>query len=284
MALVSFILSCLHSGAPQITVSAPTYVIQSDTLTVNCSVTSFPRSNVSLSLNGTPIMTSDSEDYDSTAGSFTYFTAHSTTAVHPSDEGNYTCSATITHGQPAVTEVFSDTAFVAVYGGSCSHAHYSTGEGDVLWACTHNRLTHTHCNCDSVHYPHSHAAHTDTELYCTPDSDTDGQPCSLLYSLHTVTVRPTVTLSPSVSGPVSVGDVVMFTCTASGGVPSEYSFGWFNGNAEVMSGDSVRITSDGTTSTLMLTVGPDDFVNYTCSVNNTFTEALESIMLVEACK
>ena len=83
---------------------------------------------------------------------------------------------------------------------------------------------------------------------------------------------------------MSVGDVVIFTCTVSGGVPSEYSFMWFNGNAEVMSDDSVRITSDGDTSTLMLTVGPDDFVNYTCSVNNTFTEALESIMLVEACK
>ena len=125
--LVSFILSCLHSGAHQITVSAQTYVIQGDTLTVNCSVTSFPQSIVSLSLNGTSIITSVSEDYESTAGSFTYFTTHSTTAVHPSDEGNYTCSATITHGQPAVTEVFSDTAFVAVYGGFCSHAHYSTG-------------------------------------------------------------------------------------------------------------------------------------------------------------
>ena len=144
MALVSYILSCLCSGAPQITVSAPTYVIQSDTLTVNCSVTLFPQSNVSLSLNGTPIMTSVSEAYDSTAGSFTYFTAHSTTAVHLIVEGNYTCSATITHGQPAVTEVFSDTAFVAVYGGFCSHAHYSTGEGDVLWAYTHNRLTYIH--------------------------------------------------------------------------------------------------------------------------------------------
>ena len=123
MALVSFILSCLHSGAPQITVSAPTYVIQGDTLTVNCSVTSFPQSNVSLSLGDTPIMTSVSEDYDSTAGSFTYFTTHLTTAVHPSDEGNYTCSATITHGQPAVTEVFSDTVFIAVYGESCTQAH-----------------------------------------------------------------------------------------------------------------------------------------------------------------
>ena len=126
-ALVSFILSCLHSGVPEITVFAPTYIIQDDTLTVSCSVTSFPQSNVSLSLDDTPIMTSVSEDHDSTAGSFTYFTAHSTTAVHPSDEGNYTCSAIITHGQPAVTEVFSDTAFVAVYGGSCSHAHYSRG-------------------------------------------------------------------------------------------------------------------------------------------------------------
>ena len=124
MALVSFILSCLHSGAPQITVSALTYVIQGDTLIVNCSVTSFPQSSMSLSLDGTAMMTSVSEAYDSTEGSITYFTTHSTTAVHPSDEGNYTCSATITHGQPAVTEVFSDTAFVAVYGGSCSHTYY----------------------------------------------------------------------------------------------------------------------------------------------------------------
>ena len=53
---------------------------------------------------------------------------------------------------------------------------------------------------------------------------------------------------------------------------------------EVMSGDSVRITSDGSTSILMLTVGPDDFVNYTCSVNNTFTEALNSNVLMEACE
>ena len=53
---------------------------------------------------------------------------------------------------------------------------------------------------------------------------------------------------------------------------------------EVMAGDSVGITSDGGTSTLMLTVGPDDFVNYTCSVNNTFTEASESNVLMEACK
>ena len=82
-------------------------------------------------------MTSVPGEYDSTAGSFTYFTTHSTTAVHPSDEGNYTCSATITHDQPAVTEVFSDTAFVAVYGGSCSHAHYSMGEGLVLWPYTY---------------------------------------------------------------------------------------------------------------------------------------------------
>ena len=132
MALVSFILSFLCSGAPQITVSAPTYVIQGDTLSVNCSVTSFPQSHVSLSLGDTPILTSVPGEYDSTAGSFTYFTTHSTTAVHPSDEGNYTCSAAITHGQPAVTEVFSGTAFVTVYGGSCSHAHYSTGGRSVV--------------------------------------------------------------------------------------------------------------------------------------------------------
>ena len=137
---MSFILSCLHSGAPQITVSAPTYVIQGDTLTVNCSVTSFPQSNVSLSLSDTPIMTSVSEANDSIAGSFTYFTTHSTTAVHPSDEGNYTCSATITHGQPAVTEVFSDTVFVAIYGGSGLHAHYSTGGWCVVGILMHTAM------------------------------------------------------------------------------------------------------------------------------------------------
>ena len=63
-------------------------------------------------------MTTVSEVYDPTAGSFSYFTTHSTMVMHPSDEGSYTCSATITHGQPAVTEVLSDTAFVTVYGGS----------------------------------------------------------------------------------------------------------------------------------------------------------------------
>ena len=113
----------LHSGAPNITVSALTYVIQGDILTVNCSVTSFPQSNVSLSLGGTPIVTDISEAYDSATGSFSYFTTHSTTAMHPKDEGSYTCSANITHGQPAVTEVYSEAVFVAVYGGSCSHAH-----------------------------------------------------------------------------------------------------------------------------------------------------------------
>ena len=113
----------LYSGAPNITVSTPTYVIQGDILTVNCSVTSFPQSNVSLSFSDTPIMTSVSEAYDSATGSFSYFTTYSTMAMHPSDEGSYTCSANITHGQPAVTDMYSEAVFVAVYGGSCSHAH-----------------------------------------------------------------------------------------------------------------------------------------------------------------
>ena len=133
---------CLHSGAPQITVSASTYVIQGDTLTVNCSVTSFPQSSVSLSFGGTPIVTTVSEVCDPTAGSFSYFTTHSTTAIHPSDEGNYTCSANITHGQPAMPEVFSDTAFVTVYGESCSHAHWSMGGWCVVGTHT-PRATHT---------------------------------------------------------------------------------------------------------------------------------------------
>ena len=165
---------------------------------------------------------------------------------------------------------------------------YTTAqEGDVPWAYTHNRLagTGTRCNCDSVLSTQSCCTQRQTQS-CTVllTVTLTVNLASLLYSLHAVTVRPTVTLSLSVSGPVSVGDVVMFTCTASGGVPSEYSFRWFNGSVEVMSGDSVGITSDGGTSTLMLVVGPDDFVNYTCSVNNTFTEVSASNVLMEACK
>ena len=92
-------ISCnLHSGALQITVSAPTFVIQGDTLTDNCGVMSFPQSNLLLSFGDTVIMTSVSESYDSTAGSFTYFTAYSTIGMHPNDEGNYRCLANITHG------------------------------------------------------------------------------------------------------------------------------------------------------------------------------------------
>ena len=68
------------------------------TLTDNCSVMSFPQSNVFLSFGDTVIMTSVSESYDSTAGSFTYFTAYSTIGMHPNDEGNYRCLANITHG------------------------------------------------------------------------------------------------------------------------------------------------------------------------------------------
>ena len=117
------ILHYLHLVAPNVTVTAPTYVIQSDILTVNCSVMSFPQSNISLSLDDTPIVTNISEEYDSVLRLFSYFTSYSTTAIHPSDEGNYTCSATITHSQPAVTEVYSEAVFVAVYGGSYSHAH-----------------------------------------------------------------------------------------------------------------------------------------------------------------
>ena len=105
--------------------------------------------------------------------------------------------------------------------------------------------------------------------------------CSFFYSLHSVTVRPTVTLTV---GDGSVGDVVIFNCTASGGVPSEYTFRWFRQSVELFSNDSVTITSDGNTSMLMFTVGPDHFVGYTCTVNNTFTEASETKELREACK
>ena len=101
------------------------------------------------------------------------------------------------------------------------------------------------------------------------------------YSMHTVTVRPNVAVS--MNGPASVGDVAIFNCTASEGIPSDYSFMWFNGSAEVISSESVHIfEGDGNTSMLMFMVGPDDFVNYTCSVNNTFTEASDTVVLMES--
>ena len=109
--------------APQITTTASTNVIQGDTIAINCSVMSFPQSIVSLSFDDTPIVTNVSESYNTVTGLFTFVTTYSTTAMHPSNEGNYTCSATITHGQPALTEVCSETVFVPVYGGSCSHVH-----------------------------------------------------------------------------------------------------------------------------------------------------------------
>ena len=94
-------------------------------------------------------------------------------------------------------------------------------------------------------------------------------------------MRPTVTLTV---GDGSVGDVVILNCTASGGVPSEYTFRWFRQSVELFSNDSVTITSDGNTSMLMFTVGPDHFVDYMCTVSNTFTESSEAEVLREASK
>ena len=111
----------LHSGAPQIIITTITFVIQGDMLTINCCVMSYPQSNVSLLFGGNPLVTSVSEVFNN--GLFSYYVTYTTMAMYPSDESNYTCSATITHGQPAVTEVHNETVFVPVYGGSCSHVH-----------------------------------------------------------------------------------------------------------------------------------------------------------------
>ena len=136
--LTKSILRRLHSDSPQFTDSAPAYVIEGDSLFFTCNVTSFPQSKVSLSFGGNPIGIPYyyyhyyyyyyysyyyRNYYYFTSGSFIHIFYYYFTAMHPSDEGNYTCSATITHGQPAVTEVFSDTVFIAVYGESCTQAH-----------------------------------------------------------------------------------------------------------------------------------------------------------------
>ena len=78
--------------------------------------------------------------------------------------------------------------------------------------------------------------------------------------------------------------MVILNCTASGGVPSEYTFRWFRESVELFSNDSVTITSDGNTSMLIFTVEPDHFIGYTCTISNTFTETSETEVLREACK
>ena len=119
--LVNFNLCFLHSGAPQFVDLSVEFAIEGDTLTVNCCIMSFPQPTVSLTFKGTVLSASVSGGYDNVSRLFRYYITYSTMAMQSNDEGNYTVSATVTHGQPAVTEVFTKTVFVAVYGGSCSH-------------------------------------------------------------------------------------------------------------------------------------------------------------------
>ena len=119
--LVNVNFCCLHSGAPQFIDFTVEFAIQGDTLAVNCCVMSFPQPTVSLTFKGTVLLASVSGGYDSVSRLFRYYITYSTMAMQSNDEGNYTVTATVTHGQPAVTEVFTKTVFVAIYGGSCSH-------------------------------------------------------------------------------------------------------------------------------------------------------------------
>ena len=111
----------LHSGEPQFIDATAPFVIQGDTLTVNCCVMSFPQPTVSLSFNGTVLSASVSGAFDSASRLFRYYITYSTTAMRPRDEGSYIISATVTHGQPAVMEVFHKTVFVTIYGGPYTH-------------------------------------------------------------------------------------------------------------------------------------------------------------------
>ncbi len=119
--LVNFNLCCLHSGAPQFVDLSVEFAIEGDTLTVNCCIMSFPQPTLSLTFKGAVLSASVSGGYDNVSRLFRYYITSSIMAMQSNDEGNYTCSATVTHGQPAVTEVFTKTVFIAVYGGSCSH-------------------------------------------------------------------------------------------------------------------------------------------------------------------
>ena len=119
--LVNFNLCFLHSGAPQFIDFTVEFAIEGDTLTVNCCVMSFPWPTVSLTFKGTVLSASVSGGYDNVSRLFRYYITYSTMAMQSNDEGNYTVSATVTHGQPAATEVFTKTVFRAIYGESCSH-------------------------------------------------------------------------------------------------------------------------------------------------------------------
>ena len=116
---------------------------------------SFPQSNMSLSLDDIPIVTSISEAYDTVLGLFSYFTSYSTTAMHPSDEGNYTCSATITHNlQKAVKVQLCGNATPPLYIHDCMPVVGVQHAPGALASCGDVRLVFTACCAGSnVHSP-----------------------------------------------------------------------------------------------------------------------------------
>ena len=94
---------------------------------------------------------------------------------------------------------------------------------------------------------------------------------------------PPAPLSVSLSltkSPASVGDDVTIKCTASGGIPSDYSFMWFKGSTmQPLAG----VVVDETMSQVSLSdIQPEDFDTYTCHVNNSVRLMYESISLTEA--
>ena len=109
--------------------------------------------------------------------------------------------------------------------------------------------------------------------------------CPLLPSfpsppLPSPSAYPVVSLLAS-NSPASVGDNITITCTASEGIPPDYSFEWFNGSTFQQPLPS--FVSDGSMDVLsLLSIQRSDFVTYTCRVNNSVTSVTKSIDLMEA--
>ena len=112
-----------------------------------------------------------------------------------------------------------------------------------------------------------------------PSSSLVFSPLSLSFPLI-LSARPNVSLSASKSL-ASVGDDVTMTCAASGGVPSDYFFTWFNGST--MQQLLANVVSDGSMSVLTLSnIQPGDFATYICCVNNSVTQVEKQIQVEEA--
>ena len=107
-------LSLLYPPAsPSITLTAPSYVIQGDSLTVSCNVTGYPQVDIDITRDSSTLMMGSSSFSDGT-NLFEGSVSHNIANVNRStDEGNYTCLVSISNGTDVVE--YSEETAVIVY-------------------------------------------------------------------------------------------------------------------------------------------------------------------------